>query len=36
MDDNEWITLWETLMPEDMKYDEFAGGADIFEIFDES
>lgn len=32
----EWITRWGTLMPEDMKDDEFAGGADIFEIFDDN
>jgi len=29
----DWITRWGTLTPEDMKDDEFAGGADIFEIF---
>ncbi len=32
----EWITLWGTLTPEDMKEDEFAGGVDIFEIFDDN
>ncbi len=32
----DWITRWGTLMPEDMKDDEFAGGADIFEIFDDN
>ncbi|NLN49644.1 MAG: hypothetical protein GX154_11295 [Clostridiales bacterium] len=32
----EWITRWGTLTPEDMKEDEFAGGADIFEIFDDN
>ena len=32
----DWITRWGTLMPEDMKDDEFAGGADIFEIFNDN
>lgn len=32
----DWITRWGTLTPEDMKDDEFAGGADIFEIFSEN
>ena len=32
----DWITRWGTLTPEDMKDDEFAGGADIFEIFNDN
>jgi type I restriction enzyme R subunit len=32
----DWIIRWGTLMPEDMKDDEFAGGADIFVIFDDN
>ncbi len=32
----DWITRWGTLTPEDMKDDEFAGGADIFEIFSDN
>jgi len=32
----DWITRWGTLMPEDMKDDEFAGGADIIEIFSDN
>jgi hypothetical protein len=32
----DWITRWGTLISEYMKDDEFAGGADIFEIFDDN
>jgi type I restriction enzyme R subunit len=32
----DWITHWGTLMPEDMKDDDFAGGENIFEIFSDN
>jgi type I restriction enzyme R subunit len=32
----DWITHWGTLMPEDLKDDEFAGGSNILEIFSDN
>jgi len=32
----DWLTKWGTVTADDMKDDEFAGGADIFEIFDDN
>jgi Type I site-specific restriction-modification system, R (restriction) subunit and related helicases len=32
----EWLARWGTVTPEDMKDDEFAGGEDILEIFNDN